>query len=182
MFTPKRELIYDDLVYDEDINKTIQEENYQKIIDTIASALEFELSFDESILEQQERTWLSFKQKEKLTIQDLKGILNFIKKFYNLNGWWKINHENEEEYIYELTVEFFSPEELREVLKRKSENEIKINLVMTRIEDDGEEYPPPRDYNEQPSLKNSSNGWNDAWYKSNKNFKIKDERVAKKRK
>jgi hypothetical protein len=179
--TPKRELIYDDLIYEEDMNNTVSEDNYQKIIDEIARSLDFELSFDESILEQQERTWLTFSQKEKLTIRELKGILEFVKKTYDLNGWWKIDRINEE-YVYELTVEFFSPEQLRDVLKRKSENEVKINLVMTRIEEDEEYHPPPQnnDHNEKPS---KSSGWNDDWYKSNKNYKPKkDDWVVKKRK
>lgn len=183
-----------------------QDDDYGEFLflkEEIDFVLNRELSFEKDILEQQERTWLHFTHNDKIPFIIKKNILEYIKRNYNLNSWWSKNNIKNEEgnYDYELTVEFFSPDDLREILRKKSENEFKFVLEMTHVEEDEDEssyfnasastnastddnknvvsYRPNINITEKQYNKKEKT-WDGEWYKKNKDFKAKKEEFLKK--
>lgn len=156
------------------------DDGYSEIKNEVDLILKRDLSFPKEVLEQQERIWLSFVYINKLSYDVKKDILDYVKTAYNLNGWWsKNNVKNSQNYFeYELTIEFFSPQELSEILKRKTEYKYVLEMVHV-TEEDEHPYEPIAKTPPTYTPKREEKTWDGEWYKKNKEFKSKKEKFLK---
>jgi len=168
------------------------EHEFQELTGEIIRILNFDLSFEREVLENQERIWMKFIKDNKIPFCVKKNILNFIKSEYNLNSKWSINGKPYgDKFEYELLIEFFSPDELRKIQEKKLLNTPKINLEFTVLppspEENLEEYIPnyetlePQYHQKDKKDKKDKKEWNGDWYKDKKEFKAhKKEDFSKK--